>query len=110
MANEHFGKRGELNLLLNRSFLRRFTEFCCYGFPELAAGEGGTPNLGGPPVFLCTQSLFRLIPQHDALFARIARRVRNARFRLPEDKSTLSADRFRRRLGGAFAAHGLDAG
>ncbi len=61
-------------------------------------------------VYWCGQSLFKYLPQHDEIFARIAREVPGCQFafiRYPrgDDVTTL----FRRRLDRAFAAVGLRA-
>jgi predicted O-linked N-acetylglucosamine transferase (SPINDLY family) len=59
-------------------------------------------------VFWCGQSLFKFLPQHDHIFPRIARAVRDSqflfiRFRHGEHATAL----FEGRLAAAFAAHGL---
>lgn len=59
-------------------------------------------------VFLCCQSIFKYLPQHDDLFARIAKRLPAAQFVFLSHHS-LIGEVFRRRLERAFAAEGLNA-
>lgn len=56
----------------------------------------------GDCVFVCCQSLFKYLPQHDLLLARIAARARNARFVLIAHASHDVTDVLRRRLARAF--------
>jgi predicted O-linked N-acetylglucosamine transferase (SPINDLY family) len=58
-------------------------------------------------VFLCCQSLFKYLPQHDELLARIAARAPNARFVLIAHASNAVTDVMRRRLARAFGRFGL---
>jgi protein O-GlcNAc transferase len=60
-------------------------------------------------VYWCGQSLYKYLPQHDEIFARIAREVPGCQFafiRYPRGEHV--TDLFRRRLAKAFAALGLD--
>ena len=59
-------------------------------------------------VFLCCQSIFKYLPQHDDLFARIAKRLPAAQFAFLALNDEVAAD-FRARLQRAFRAEGLDA-
>ncbi|MDP6573508.1 MAG: tetratricopeptide repeat protein [Rhodospirillales bacterium] len=83
----------------------------CYRAPRLsaAAPPGVSPPADGAPVFLCAQSLFKLLPRHDRIYPEIAARVGACRFWFIAHGIPELTERFRRRLAGAFAAHGLDA-
>src|SRR5204863_2242617 len=59
-------------------------------------------------VYLCCQQLCKYLPQHDHLFADIAKAVPNAQFVFVSPNQTLTTD-FKRRLETSFAAAGLDA-
>ncbi|WP_374449338.1 tetratricopeptide repeat protein [Stella sp.] len=62
-------------------------------------------------LFWCCQSLFKYLPDDDRLFPAIAARVPHARFLFLGYPVGTEIDRlFRDRIGGAFAAAGLDAG
>jgi predicted O-linked N-acetylglucosamine transferase (SPINDLY family) len=62
-------------------------------------------------VFFCAQSLFKYLPRHDDLFARIARQVEDSQFVfISSQHSAQLTDRFQRRIAQAFRAQGLDAG
>lgn len=63
----------------------------------------------GNPVFLCTQSLFKLLPRFDDMLARIAEDTGPCVMRFLAHQSEMVTQRFRERLGRAFAARGLDA-
>ena len=58
-------------------------------------------------VFLCCQSLFKYLPRHDRMLARIAARVDNAQFAFVSPNASL-ARKFLDRLERAFAAEGVD--
>lgn len=60
-------------------------------------------------VFFCAQSLYKLLPQHDDLWPRIAARVPAARFLFLESSGQEVVAGFKRRLDRAFSAQGLDA-
>jgi len=59
-------------------------------------------------VYLSSQSTFKYRPEHDDVFAHIARRVPAAHFVFLERNKIVRSD-FRKRLGGAFATLGLEA-
>jgi protein O-GlcNAc transferase len=59
-------------------------------------------------VYLCTQSIFKYLPDHDDVFAQIAKRVPSAQFVFLTENTMISAD-FQRRLNRAFSAVDLDA-
>lgn len=69
--------------------------------------ELGLP--AGGPLYVCCQSLFKVLPRHDELFARIAAEVPDARFAFIALKSPHATDLFLSRMTRAFAAAGLDA-
>lgn len=61
------------------------------------------------PLYLCPQSLYKYLPQYDALFPRIARKVAGCRFVFLENaQADVLNQRFLKRLGQTFAEHGLD--
>lgn len=62
-------------------------------------------------VFWCGQSLFKYLPQHDDVFARIARQAGNCQFVFVRHNGGPPVnDLFQKRLEQTFAAHGLKAG
>jgi protein O-GlcNAc transferase len=84
-----------------------------YEPPEIVPAATSRAERGIPEdavLFWCCQSLFKYLPQHDAIFARIAARVPNAHFAFIEfQRGEISTRIFRERLARAFAAEGLDA-
>ncbi len=72
--------------------------------PELPAAA----QAPGSIVYLCTQSLSKFLPRHDAVFAAIAERLPAARFLFLARPSPAAGQRFLDRLRPAFAARGLD--
>lgn len=58
--------------------------------------------------YLCSQSLYKLLPQNDEVYPRIAREVRNCQFWFIAHRSAHVTDIFKSRLAGAFAKHDLD--
>jgi protein O-GlcNAc transferase len=60
-------------------------------------------------VYLCSQSLFKYLPQYDAVFPRIAREVQNCRFIFISNQSKTVTEQFHRRISKAFAELGLSA-
>lgn len=61
----------------------------------------------GPPVLFCAQSLFKLLPGDDALFARIAARLPQAKIWFIAHPAQAVTAQFQARLARAFAAEGL---
>jgi protein O-GlcNAc transferase len=59
-------------------------------------------------VYLCCQYIFKYLPEQDAIFARIAARVRNAQFVFLAENEVVASD-LRRRLDRAFSGVGLSA-
>lgn len=59
-------------------------------------------------VFLCCQSIFKYLPQHDDVFPRIAKRLHAAQFAFLALNEEVAED-FKARLQRAFAAEGLEA-
>jgi predicted O-linked N-acetylglucosamine transferase (SPINDLY family) len=85
-----------------------------YVRPELPAepkprAELGLLAPGEAIVYLACQSLYKYLPQHDHLFADIARGVPEAVFAFTSARSRNITEQFRHRLGRAFGAAGLDA-
>lgn len=60
-------------------------------------------------VYLCCQYVSKYLPQHDDLFARIARSVPDSQFLFINPRADGVTARLRRRLDDAFARHGLNA-
>lgn len=58
--------------------------------------------------YLCSQSLFKLQPQYDMVFARIAKRVPDAKIWFIQHRSHVVNEIFERRMDTAFRAEGLD--
>ncbi len=80
--------------------------------PALPERPADRAALGVGPddvLFFCAQSLFKLLPQHDHVWADIAARVPAARFLFLATSAGEVVDAFRRRLDRAFAARGLRA-
>ncbi len=59
-------------------------------------------------VYLCSQSIFKYLPDHDDVFAQIAKRVPNAQFVFLTMNTKVNSD-FQKRLDRAFSAVGLNA-
>jgi predicted O-linked N-acetylglucosamine transferase (SPINDLY family) len=78
-----------------------------YARPPVAEGAARTD---GKPVYLCTQSLFKLLPQYDFVYPEIASRVGDCEFWFLEGVMKPLAVTFRERLAAAFARYRLDAG
>ncbi|MBP2302150.1 O-linked N-acetylglucosamine transferase, SPINDLY family protein [Azospirillum picis] len=84
--------------------------------PELPARPADRSTLGGGSglspehvLFFCGQSLFKLLPQHDHVWAEIAARAPAARFLFLETSAPEVVAVLRRRFDRAFAAYGLTA-
>lgn len=78
---------------------------------EIAPAPVGRAHFGlreDVPLFICTQSLFKYLPQYDEVFPRIAAATGACQFAfLSYAKSALLGQNFLRRLQGAFARFGL---
>ena len=59
------------------------------------------------PVYLCSQSLFKLLPQFDTVFAKIAKAAGDCHFWFIETRYRYANELFKKRLNDAFEAHGL---
>ncbi|HEY0833168.1 MAG TPA: O-linked N-acetylglucosamine transferase, partial [Azospirillum sp.] len=80
--------------------------------PPLPARPADRAALGvgaDDTLFFCAQSLFKLLPQHDHVWAEIAARVPGARFLFLRTSGAEVVDGFMRRLDRAFGALGLRA-
>jgi protein O-GlcNAc transferase len=87
-----------------------------YPAPDIAAADdsGIDDPKRGPgdergPVFLCSQNLFKLLPDFDAAIVGIAEAVGPCRFWFAGGAGERFVRPFRARLAGAFADRGLDA-
>ena len=80
-----------------------------YARPEVPADAGrarfGLPE--GVPLFLCPQSLFKIHPDNDPLFARVLAAAPGARMVVFEGRHPALTAKYRARLGVALAAEGL---
>ena len=72
---------------------------------DAARARFGLPE--GVPLFLCPQSLFKIHPDNDALFARVLASSPGARMVVFEGRHPALTAKYRARLAGAFAAHCL---
>ena len=94
--------------------LIRLPNMATYYEPVVPQSEpNGATEFAWPstvPIFWCGQSLFKYLPQFDAVFPRIAREVGDCRFIFIEfPTGDHVTELFRRRLDRAFAAFGLRA-
>jgi protein O-GlcNAc transferase len=84
-----------------------------YEPPAIPALVMSRAELGVRPsavAFWCGQSLFKYLPQFDAVFPRIAREASNCQFVFIEHQGAKQiTDLFRKRLDDAFSSQGLDA-
>jgi predicted O-linked N-acetylglucosamine transferase (SPINDLY family) len=103
-ADDHYSER--LVRLPNLSI--------AYPRPPARAGTLPMPvgkrKADGQILFLCAQSLFKLLPEHDDIFPAIARAVPDAAFLFIAHKENYATQIFSERLNRAFAAAGLSAG
>ncbi len=83
----------------------------CYDrprFPESGKTRGEFGLREGDVAYLSCQSHYKYLPQHDYLFAAIAKRVPNARFVFLSSRSRSVTEQFRKRVLRAFSEAGLD--
>jgi predicted O-linked N-acetylglucosamine transferase (SPINDLY family) len=83
-----------------------------YEPPEFELASVTREELGLRPastVYWCAQSLFKYLPQHDEVFARIAREVGDCQFVFIRHFGRGVTELFQERLGRVFAAAGLNA-
>ena len=84
------------------------TRYALPAMPQNATREAlGLPPDG--PLFLCPQSLFKIAPADDPLFARVLAAVGDARIVIFEGRHPALTRRYLDRLGAACAAEGVDA-
>ena len=80
-----------------------------YARPAVTAGAArsrfGLPE--GVPLFLCSQSLFKIHPGNDALFARVLAAAPDARLVTFEGRHPALTAKYRARLAAAFAQAGV---
>jgi CRISPR-associated protein Csy1 len=80
-----------------------------YTRPAVPAGAArsrfGLPQ--GVPLFLCPQSLFKIHPDNDALFARVLAAAPEARLVVFEGRHRVLTAKYRARLAGAFVQAGV---
>lgn len=84
--------------------------FSYYVPPVVAADPASLEKFALAPDairYLCVQSLFKYLPQHDCVFPLIAKQVPNAQFIFVAKPAEISA-RLEERLHHTFAEHGLD--
>lgn len=83
----------------------------CMPLPAVPAGHRSRESFGlkrDQVVYLSTQALFKYLPVHDELFARIAESVENAVFVFVEGHYPAWTRTFAKRLEDAFLSRGLD--
>ena len=82
------------------------TEYARPAVPaDAARARFGLPE--GAPLFLCPQSLFKIHPDNDPLFARVLAASPGARIVVFEGRHPALTAKYCARLAGAFAAEGL---
>ncbi len=83
----------------------------CYEPPAVESARAGRADFGLPEnkvLFLCSQSLFKYLPQFDEVFPKIALEAENCQFVfLSYVKSQSLGEKFKRRLESVFARYGL---
>lgn len=83
-------------------------------YPRPPAHLGTAPELitklkrDGRVLYLCAQSLFKLVPRNDRVFTALARAVPNAAFIFIEHGQAAATEIFRKRLQDAFGEAGID--
>ncbi|WP_293125033.1 tetratricopeptide repeat protein [Microcoleus sp. bin38.metabat.b11b12b14.051] len=85
----------------------------CYPQPAIGAATATRANFGlrdGAVVYLCCQTLCKYLPQHDYIFAEIARQVPQAQFAFISRPNADIGKVFGHRLQRTFAEYGLDSG
>ncbi len=85
----------------------------CYTPPDpqpAHLGDHGRDADPHGPAYLCSQSLFKLLPQHDEIYPRIALKVGKCKFWFIQYSSQHVTDYFYNRLDRAFKAHGMNVG
>ncbi|MEG3862695.1 tetratricopeptide repeat protein [Microcoleus sp. herbarium12] len=85
----------------------------CYPSPAIRSATATRGNVGlreEAVVYLCCQTLCKYLPQHDYIFAQIARQVHRAQFAFISRPNADIGKLFQQRLHGAFAKYGLDSG
>jgi len=83
-------------------------------YPRPPVADASTPaSVGerrdGEVRYVCLQSLYKLLPQFDCIYARIAARVPGARFWFIQESSAAVTAALEQRLALAFSGEGLDA-
>jgi len=82
-----------------------------YPYPPVERAEtpAGCPSKDlNKIVYVNVQSLFKLLPQYDYIYAEIAQRVPNAEFHFIASSQQETYQRFLKRLRGAFETYGLN--
>jgi len=82
----------------------------CYAEPDrsVAIPAPGFPESGGRMRYACLQSLFKLLPEQDRLFAEIAARVPESLLALISHPAPKITAQYRQRLESAFRQRGVD--
>jgi predicted O-linked N-acetylglucosamine transferase (SPINDLY family) len=84
---------------------------CCYQPSRVVATKPDLASLGidsESPLLLCPGVPFKYAPQHDAVLAEIAHRLRRCRFVFFTHRQHNVSEKLRRRLEAVFARSGLD--
>jgi protein O-GlcNAc transferase len=83
-------------------------------YPRPAAGHGTAPAIvntlkrSGRELYLCSQSLYKLLPQDDGVFADIAKAVPDADILFVAHPEPAVSEFFRQRMAAAFVRAGAD--
>ena len=79
----------------------------CYPLNEVFGSQN--ENITNIPIFLCNQSLYKILPQFDEIIAQISMKLDKAQFWFIEHPLEEINAKFRERLRTAFSKHGLKA-
>ena len=79
-----------------------------YAPPRESAGYARAARSASPPRYVCVQSVHKLLPVHDAVFARILAGIPGATLELTPHPVPEVRERLARRMRPVFAAHGVD--
>ncbi|MGA9756347.1 MAG: tetratricopeptide repeat protein, partial [Desulfobaccales bacterium] len=77
-------------------------------FPETGLSRASFDLKSNGILFFCPQSLFKYLPQYDAVFPQLAKAVGNCQFAFIQGDSVFVNNQFQRRLHQAFGNYGLN--
>jgi predicted O-linked N-acetylglucosamine transferase (SPINDLY family) len=76
--------------------------------PEMRGASRTVGSSDSAPHYVCAQSVFKLLPEHDTLFAEILARVPDSTLSLMPHPAASVRQRLAARMRPTFAAHGVD--